>query len=201
MTQYNVNMYNVYSNVKSSLSERLIRTLKNKLWIQLDHAGNRKWISKIDDVVSTYNETKHSKIRTRPIDVNKENEREIFLKYFDYDNIDKNKFQKKILFQVGDLVRISKTRAHFDKAYLINWCYEVFRIRKVLLTDPVTYLIEDLKNEPIKGVFYNYELKKSKYPDIYLVDKIIRKKKGKLLVKFHGFPSEENMWIDKKDIM
>ncbi len=116
MTQYNVNMYNVYSNVKSSLSERLIRTLKNKLWIQLDHAGNRKWILKIDDVVSTYNETKHSKIGTRPIDVNKENEREIFLKYFDYDNIDKNKFQKKILFQVGDLVRISKTRAHFDKS-------------------------------------------------------------------------------------
>ncbi|KAJ8913063.1 hypothetical protein NQ315_006564 [Exocentrus adspersus] len=39
-----------------------------------------------------------------------------------------------------------------------------------------TYLLEDMSNHPIKGCFYESELQRSKHPDVYLVEKILKKK-------------------------
>ncbi|KAJ8910625.1 hypothetical protein NQ315_012493 [Exocentrus adspersus] len=44
-------------------------------------------------------------------------------------------------------------------------CAMVERIAKVNVTNPVTYLLEDMSNHPIKGCFYESELQRSKHPD------------------------------------
>lgn len=49
---------------------------------------------------------------------------------------------------------------------------EVFKIVKVKSTNPYTYLLEDLGGNPILGSLYQYELLKTNYPNIYLVEKI-----------------------------
>jgi len=48
----------------------------------------------------------------------------------------------------------------------------------------------------IKGGFYEYELMKTKFPDTYLVEKVIIRRNGRAFVEWLGFSSEHNSWID-----
>lgn len=106
-------------------------------------------------------------------------------------------------FKVGDYVRLSKFRTVFEKGYTPNWTTEIFRIRKVQYnTDPITYLLEDYQKQEIKGSVYTHELQAVKHPDVYLVEKILRRRKGGMVyVKWLGFGSEHNSWIPEKDII
>ena len=61
-------------------------------------------------------------------------------------------------FHVGDLVRISKWRHAFHKAYSENYTKEVYRIREVLRGNIVQYRLYDLNYEHILGKFYELEL-------------------------------------------
>ena len=67
----------------------------------------------------------------------------------------------KNLLHIGDRVRISRVKNNvFEKSSLRRWVNENFLIKKVFITDPVTYEIEDEKGENIKGVFYREDLQK-----------------------------------------
>ncbi|KAJ8933515.1 hypothetical protein NQ318_007239 [Aromia moschata] len=79
-------------------------------------------------------------------------------------------------FHIGDHVRICKHRSVFDKGYTPNWSNEIFTISKIKYTNPVTYLLSDAKSQDIRGCFYTEELQKVKHPDVYLVEKILKKK-------------------------
>lgn len=115
--------------------------------------------------------------------------------------------QKKLLrrsakFKVGDHVRLSKYRTVFEKGYTPNWTAEIFRIRKVQYsTDPITYLLADYQNREIKGSVYAEELQPVQQPDVYLVEKIIRRRNGKAYVKWLGFGPEHNSWTSEKNII
>ncbi|CAK1578742.1 unnamed protein product [Parnassius mnemosyne] len=101
---------------------------------------------------------------------------------------------------VGDYVRISKYKGTFENGYTPNWSTEIFIIRKLQNTIPTTYLIEDtIRGQPILGGFYAQELQKTKNPNIYLVEKVLRRKGNKVLVKWLGLSSSENSWIDKSN--
>ena len=54
-------------------------------------------------------------------------------------------------FKVGDNVHITKKKALFEKGYTPRWTEEIFKIKAVLMTRPVTYNLEDLNNERIDG--------------------------------------------------
>ncbi|KAK5637898.1 hypothetical protein RI129_000159 [Pyrocoelia pectoralis] len=57
----------------------------------------------------------------------------------------------------------------------------------------------DMKGDPVLGGFYEPELQKAKHPDLYLVEKVIRRKKNKVYVKWLGL--DEKSWIDKDNIV
>ncbi|XP_072766273.1 uncharacterized protein [Anoplolepis gracilipes] len=63
------------------------------------------------------------------------------------------------------------------KSYTPNWWAEVFKIVKIQNTNPATYLLEDSCGNPVAGGFYEYELQRVANPDVYLVEKMIRKKR------------------------
>lgn len=105
-------------------------------------------------------------------------------------------------FKVGDYVRLSKYRSVFEKGYTPNWTAEIFRVRKVQNnTDPITYLLKDYQNREIKGSVYAEELQPVKHPNVYLIEKIIRKRNGRVYVKWLGFGPEHNSWTLEKDII
>ena len=95
-------------------------------------------------------------------------------------------------YKVGNRVRNSKKRKDCTKGYLANFTEEIFVILKVLETDPPLYIFNDMDDEIIKGTFYEQELVKYEN-DSYEIDKIIRRGKNRLLVKWKGY--SENSWI------
>ena len=54
----------------------------------------------------------------------------------------------------------------FAKGYTQNWPEEVFAIKKVENTVPLTYIINDLNGEKIIGNFYEKELQKQTNKDL-----------------------------------
>ncbi|XP_018397172.1 PREDICTED: uncharacterized protein LOC108775341 [Cyphomyrmex costatus] len=104
-------------------------------------------------------------------------------------------------FKVGDAVRVSKYKTIFEKGYTPNWTTEVFQIVKIQKTNPVTYLLEDYRGKPVAGGFYEHELRRVANPDVYLVEKVLRKKGDKVYVKWLGFDGSHNSWINKNDVV
>lgn len=169
---------------------------------------------------------RHHTIRMKPNEVNSLNEQHLRNTVYNYDRLEpssstssalskvslnvagetrryrKKRLQRrKAVFKVGDYVRLSKYKTVFEKGYTPNWTTEIFKIRKVQYnTEPITYLLFDYRNREIKGSVYGEELQKVKYPDAYLVEKIIRRSNGRVYVKWLGFSSEHNSWISERDI-
>ena len=73
-------------------------------------------------------------------------------------------------------------------------------IKKVKNTVPRTYVTNDLNGGEIIGAFYEKELQKTNQQE-FRIEKIIRKKGDKLYVKWKGYDSSFNSWIDKKDLI
>ena len=144
-------MYSTYNEGKSVVAERFIRTLKNKLYKHMTAADNNVYYDVLDDVASKFNNTKHSTIKMKPIDVKNDNKRV----YIDEHN------EKDSRFKVGDTVRIYKFKNIFAKGYTPNWSKEIFIVNKINDTVPYTYNIKDLNGEEIIGSFYDRELQKT----------------------------------------
>lgn len=197
MKEHTINHYSTFSILKASICERWNRTLKNMMWKMFSLNGSYRWIDNLKSIVDKYNNTYHRTIKMKPIDVNSTTKEKHLLSTV-YNYIFKPITPK---FKVGDSVRISKYKHIFEKGYTPNFTTEVFKIQKVQKTDPVTYILKDYKDNPIKGGFYELELTKAKYPNLYLVEKILRKKGDRVLVKWLGFKESESTWENKTDIL
>ena len=181
-------MYSTHNEGKSVVAERFIRTIKSKIYKYMTSISKNVYIDKLDDIVDKYNNTYHTTIKMKPIDV-KDNT---------YINANKEINNKDPKFKVGDHVRISKYKNIFAKGYMPNWSEEVFVIKKVKNTIPWTYVISDLNGEEIIGTFYEKELQKT-IEEEFGIEKVIRRKGDKLYVKWKGYDNSFNSWIDKKD--
>ena len=72
-------------------------------------------------------------------------------------------------------------------------------IKKVKNIVSWTYVTSNLKDEEIVGTFYEDELQESNQKE-FRVEKVTKKKDDKLYIKWKGYDSSFNSWIDKKDI-
>lgn len=198
MKRYNINHYITYSNLKSSIVERFNRTLKNRMWREFSFNGNYRWIDMLQKLVNDYNNTIHRTTGYKPVAVNQKNAKSILRSVYSHLKVVDPKIAK---FKEGDSVRISKYRHVFSKMYTPNWTNEIFSISKVQNTNPRTYIIADSQKQNILGGFYEHELKKVKHPDVYLVEKVIRRRKNQVLVKWLGMSPSYNSWISRTNVL
>ena len=75
LSDNNIIMYSTYNEGKSVVAERFIRTLKNKLYKHMTATNKNVYYNVLDDVVSEYNNTKHSTIKMKSKDVKDGNKR------------------------------------------------------------------------------------------------------------------------------
>jgi hypothetical protein len=196
MKKNNINHYHTYSDLKASIVERFNRTLKNAMWKQFSLQGNYKWLHILSRLIEKYNSTYHRTIKLPPKNVSRKNER--FLLKTVYNKI---KVFPKPKYKIGGFVRISKNRGIFGKSYQPNYSTEIFTIGKIKRTDPVTYNLIDYTNTPILGSFYEAELTPVKYSNLYLVEKILKRKKDRALVRWLGFNKKHDSWIKLDNIL
>ena len=62
-------MYSTHNEGKSVIAERFIRTLKNEIYKYMTSVSKNVYIDKLDDIVNKYNNTYHSTIKMKPVDV------------------------------------------------------------------------------------------------------------------------------------
>ena len=113
-------MYLTHNEGKSVVTERFIRTIKNKIYKHMTSISKNVYIEKLDDIVHKYNNKKHRTSKMRPIDVKDST-------YIDFGKEVNDNDPK---FKVGDHVRISKYKNIFAKGYTPNWSEGVFVIKK-----------------------------------------------------------------------
>lgn len=192
MDEFDINMYSTYSIKKAAVCERVIRTLKNWLYLEFSVNGNYKWLDILPAIVEKYNNRKHRTTGMPPVKVAKRHEPRLLKILNKHPTI-----RRKSKFKINDVVRISKHRTVFAKGYTPSWTTELFTISKVRNTVPPSYLLKDSNLTDISGFFYEPELQATKYPDIYLVEKVLRRDKNGIYVKFLGMGNEHNSYIEK----
>ena len=191
-----VELYSTENEEKSSVVERWNRTMKEKMFKYFSANSTRKYIDVLDEMVKNYNSTIHSSIKMTPIEASKKNkENTVWQNLY---SIPMPAAHPK--FSVGDRVRIMKKKKHFEKGYTPRWTEEVFDIDVVQYTDPPTYKLKDLNGEKITGSFYEPELQKTGQ-ETFRIEKVLKKRGNKVLVKWLGYPDSFNSWIDSNEII
>ena len=127
-----IEVYSIHNEGKSVVAEKFIRTLKNKIFKYMTNIyWKNAYIDKLDDIVNKYDNIYHSTSKMKAVDVKSST-------YIDFGVKNSEKDPK---FKVADHVRISKYKNIFAK-YM-----------------PWTYVISDLDDEEITGMFHKKELK------------------------------------------
>ena len=193
-----IELYSTENEEKSSVVERWIRTMKEKMWKYFTDSNTYTYMDILPDLVIDYNNTKHSSIKMTPVEASKKkNELTVWRNLYP-DRLKIYNINPK--FSVGDRVRISKKKKTFEKGYTTRWTEEIFTITKILNTKPVTYKIADLNGEEIYGTFYEPELQRTGQ-QVFRIEKVIEKRKDKSLVKWKGYSDKFNSWVNNKDIV
>ncbi len=190
--------------------ERAILSLQKIIYQNIEHTGgnNLNWTKFLDKATNIMNQRYHRIIKTSPNNAelakNKDKVNEAMALYRQKAFKQKMKQNRKPKFQIGDFVRIQRWKNKFARGYDRNFTTEVFIVSKILNHLPITmYTVRDTDKNKIQGNFYSNELSAVK-GDIFLVEKIIRKKKidgveyG--LVKWEGFSNSFNTWEKMTDL-
>ena len=100
--------------VKAACAERFMRTLKERLWRYFTYKNTRRYVDALQDIVESYNNSRHIATKMAPSAVTLENaaiaQANLFQRYA-------YKRQHSPIYDVGDLVRISRAKNVFDKGY------------------------------------------------------------------------------------
>jgi len=158
LKQNGIRLYATNSHLKAMLAERLVKTIKLKIERIFTHTGKKNWINYLDDIVHSYNNSIHSAINMKPVDVNASNESQVWTNlYKKY--IGKEKPTPK--YNIGDHVKIAKFKLPLEKGYTANYSEETYTIYEVYEYSPVVvYLLKDQDGNIVNGKFHEQELVK-----------------------------------------
>ena len=217
--KHGVKLYHVYNRrFKASYSERAIRTIKQKLFKILTHFNTNDFISYLDDVVSSYNDSPHrgllgltpNKVHAMkdPEEIKCLEIKQFLQKLANYGSDIKHRnsrlnFSQRDILPEGTYVRLlsNASEEQFHKSYKAIYTIEIFEIDRVVKEIPVLYYLKDLAGDKIKGVVYRNEIIPVSLPEFYPIEKILEtrvcgKTKEKIhFVKFLGWPEKFADWV------
>ena len=181
------------------MAERFNRTLKTKMWKYFTANNTRRYVDVLPRLLQSYNNTRHSSLKTSPASINETNVKTTFQTLYG-----SRASSPKYKFRVGDTVRLSKAKKTFDKGYIPNWTEEYFIVTDRFPRTPPVYTIKDTNNEAVEGTFYEKELQKviMVLGHTYKIERVLDERRGgkEVLVAWKGYPSSFNSWIPASEI-
>ena len=202
LKEHDVHYFTTFSETKANYAERMIKTLKQKLFKYMYDKQTYRYIDVLQDIVTSYNNTIHRSIAMTPADVTEENALEVYMRvYMPYVNKTAAKVPK-FAFKIGDTVRVAYKKEKFDRSYYEQFSEELFTIRFRIPSHPPRYLLMDGLGENIDGSFYEEELHFVPKDDDreYKIEKVLKYRKvgrqpREALVKWYGYSSKYNSWL------
>ena len=184
-----------HSDPKASVIERWHRTLKQRMFRYFTAHNTLRWTDALPYLIHNYNNSFHRSIGMAPLSVNADNEEKVWNRLYAAKLRPRRK--KNPTLRVGDKVRLQKKHRPFKKGYLPGWTEEVFSVARVKVGPPPQYKVVEWDGTPIKGTFYEQDLQKVVISDdtLFRVEKVVKRKKGYVLVQWKGWPRKYDSWI------
>jgi len=191
---HGIDHFSTEGDAKATVVERFNRTLKERLYRYFTAANTLRFDDELPQLVQGFNATRHRSIGMAPKDVTWDNEEAVWKRLY-VKRLNQKHPQPK--FKVGDRARLNKIHRTFEKGYLPRWTEEVFVVHRVVPGVVPTYKIREWDDPPVKGTFYEADLQKVHVSDyaLFRIEKVLRRQKDRVLVKWKGWPGKYNSWI------
>ena len=203
--KHRIHYYLTNNELKASIVERLIRTLKNKMSRYFTYHETRRWVEVLPELTESYNQTFHRSIQRTPASVTPSNQAEAWQTQY-LSEPSPLKGDKDFALEVGDTVRISLMRRAFQKESEERWTGELFKIEGRRVRGGLNiYTLVDFTGEEVEGTFYESELQKVVENEKYKIEKIVRSRRRKgqekeYLVKWKYWPAKFNSWVKSSEV-
>ena len=200
LTSIDSRYYITHSEVKASVIERFNRTLKTRMWSYFTQNNTYRYVDAVQNIVASYNASQHRSLKGRtPESIGPQNQLRVWKDVY---STETRRSPPKFKYSVGDHVRISRNKGPFEKGYTDNWSEEHFTIFERLGRKPPAYRLRDLAGEDLKGVFYEAELQRVKIDEdrVYAIEKVLRRRRGQVLVRWRGWPQKFDSWVPSRDV-
>jgi len=202
LDKHDVHYFTTFSDKKANYAERVIQTLKGKLFKYMYNKQTYRYIDVLQDLVTSYNSTVHKSISMAPVDVTEDNALDVYMKFY-MPHVNKvAKQHQAFAFEVGDTVRIAYSTDKFTRSYYETFSEELFEVRFRIPSSPPRYLLRDSLGADIKGSFYAQELHFVPKDDMreYKIEKVVKYRKlgrrpREALVKWYGYSEKHNSWL------
>ena len=204
-TQNNVILLHSDNFVHAPFIERFNRTLKSLMYKYMTANETDRFIDVLQLLVKTYNNRIHRMIGMTPAQAEKDENAHLIREK--QEKVYAKRKRRAPRFKKGQTVRVSKLKGQFDRGFNQQFLEEIYKIKKVFTRLPIpTYELETLDgDEIIEGNFYGNELTLAKAPEIFKIEKILKRKKDKnsrkklVLVKWQGYRNPS--WIPENDVI
>ncbi len=155
--KYGVNAYTINSSPSgAAVAERFIRTLKGSIYRFMTENNTKRYIDVLPDLVTSYNKTVHSAHKMKPDDVTADDHQTVKERlYRPITCCDR----KRLLFKIGDKVRIALERKTFHRGFQQQYSKEKFVITDIFFENvPIFKLSTIVGGEKIVGSYYAQQL-------------------------------------------
>lgn len=213
LTMYDIkHLFAQNTEIKANYAERVIKTIKTKIYRYLTYKNNYRYIDKLQGFADSYNKTFHNTIDIEPLNVTPKNEEETRVSTFlsrekrNRNTVSVSKQPYK--FKIGDKVRVTYISNLFTRQYDTQWSGEIFIITKRFLRSSLpVYKLKDFNDEEIRGTFYQSELQKvdTNEDSLWKIEEILKTRgfgrNKQYFVKWLHWPSKFNSWIKASDVL
>ena len=172
-------LYAQNTEIKANYAERVIKTMKAKLYRYITYKQSHRYVDKLQDFVKNYNATYHRTIGMAPVKVTKADETNLWWRMYWTKKTHVIVKTKRVRKPIGDHVRISHLRNIFAREYDEKWSGEIVLVSKSRLRGRIPiYRLKDYLNDDIKWTFYQPELQKVELreKDVLKVEEILKTK-------------------------
>ena len=146
--------YSIKGPHKACVAERMIQTMKGRLEKYFYENKTKRYVDVLQQIIDNYNRTPHRSIGMCPVEVNMSNRAYVFEKLYPNNDM---KLTPRL--NLGDKVRLARTKTLFEKGYTRNWSKELYTIVSATSHGGVDfYKIEDQQGNLLPRSKYFYEL-------------------------------------------
>ncbi|EFP01926.1 hypothetical protein CRE_13138 [Caenorhabditis remanei] len=148
------------TNVKACYAENAIMRIKNKLEKWFTATDSFEWTRVLSDIVEGLNDTYMDSIGTSPNKVTSNNSQKIWNRLYGTVQSRSPKYK------IGDPVRVLLENSPFAKGTRAKWTSEVFKVVKIIEYDIPVYILADVEENEVDGIWYEEEMVLYRKPDV-----------------------------------
>jgi len=151
-------MYHNHSELKAKMVGRFNRTLMTRIQKYFDYSKHNRYFDVLNDIVESYNSSVHRITKFAPKHVREDNQIDVWLN--SYNDLLTKTWRKTGTLSINDKVRVRRSKHVFEKGYSATFSNEIFVIKDVIMSKPITCKLKIKNEKDVLGVCYEFELSK-----------------------------------------